>query len=194
MDFSPLLSEDILDKTQVAYTDSLRINNDPGTVLLRAYIGASEGRQAVPVESAISLAKGYYAKRGITIISEIYHNDLIKNNLHWNPQDFGTKLLEADVHLAHAPLHEGNISKTPNWNIANIHATVDRLKHHCGSPMGRYVCCPGLRGDKYRIYDILGEEYCLPTLKIDLPQQSWTPGTFTLIGDIQIDRLVILTK
>jgi hypothetical protein len=190
MDFSPYFSTNVQDESQVRYTRDMRTNRDPRTVFLRAYLGARDGRQVTALKSAISLAQSHFAERGFNLISEDFHNDQIKNDLHLSPQAFIDKLLEADVHMGQALLHESNIGKTPDWNINNIHAAVDRLKYHIGSPMGKYVDCPGLRGDKYSTYELLGEDYCLPTLKIELPEKTWSVGYFSPLAEALIDRLV----
>ena len=49
--------------------------------------------------------------------------------------------------------------------------------------------CPGLKGDKGKICEILenlGEG--LPTLKIDLPKGGWKIGTLSKSAEVQVDR------
>ena len=131
-----------------------RENLDPNTILLRGIFGGSEGHQEEFIRTAITRAKCKYLGQGLNLIAEMYANDIIKNTHHWSPHQVMDKILKADIHLIGAPLYEGNISDTTDWNVKNIGNCLDRLEHHCGYPMGRYIRCPNLRDDKYRTYEV----------------------------------------
>jgi hypothetical protein len=171
--------------------DDMRINKNLDEILLRGFIGGRAGRQADFIVTAVNDATAFYRSQGIELRAELYHQDAIKNNLGWSPQTFATKLIESDIHLVGAVFHEGNISKTPEWNIWNIWDATDRLEFHLGYPNGHHVHCLNFRGDKYQVNELLGEEYCLPQMKLDLPRASWTDGFISTLKFTLVDRYFV---
>ena len=61
-----------------------QIEND-NVVLIRGLLGGSDDRQFAQFISAMSSAKAHYSEQGITIISEMFTNDEVKNGLKWGP-------------------------------------------------------------------------------------------------------------
>jgi hypothetical protein len=171
MDFSIFNREDFHTKLQIAQIQSLRTNEEDA-ILIRGFVGGADGRQYTQFNTAMSEAKAYYAERNIIINCEMYTNDFVKNIMKWGPTELVDKILEGDAHIILTHLTEANIAKTPSWNVPNILANLDRLKFHLGNTMGARNNCPVLRQGKREIYEHL-PDYCLPTLIIDLPRESW---------------------
>lgn len=173
MDLSIYESSDATARLHIDIIEGMRVNKSPHVILCRGFIGGSEGRQLEQITTAMSRAQDVYKSRGITLKSEMYTNDFIKNTMHWGPKETIDSIMGADFHLMVAPFHEGNISKTPSWNIPNILANAERLRYHLGNTMGRYSRCPLLRGDKKDVYEAF-PDHCLPTITIALPKdEGW---------------------
>jgi hypothetical protein len=168
--------------------DDIKINTNLDEILIRGFIGGREGRQSDFIVTAVNDATAFYSKRGIQLHTELYHQDAVKNTLRWSPQELTNKLIEADIHILGAHFHEANIAKTDEWNMWNIWSATDRLEFHLGYPNGQYVHCPNLRGDKYMVNDILGEEYCLPQMKLDLPRTRWDEGFISTLNATLVER------
>jgi hypothetical protein len=177
VDTSIFDSLNISDRIQIAQIRRLRVNKDPSTVLFRGFLGGEGGRQLEEFTRAMTKAQDLYRKQGITVISEMYDQDTIKNVLKLGPREFTTYVLEGDAHLYITHFHEGNIAKTASWNIPNILANVDRLSHHLGNLMGAKNKCPIYRQGKKEVYEML-PDHCLPTLIINLPLENWIEDAF----------------
>ena len=134
----------------------------------------------------MSAAKAHYAAQNITITSEMFINDVVKNVLKWSPTEMTDKILEADAHIMATHFTEGNIAKTASWNVPNILSNLDRLKYHLGNTMGERNRCPVLRQGKREIYARL-PEHCLPTLIVDMPMPSLEAWNGTLSIDVMDD-------
>ena len=127
---------------QTALMDNMRCNDVPNVVLIRVFKGGHDTRQCEPFASAIGRARNLYALRSISLIVEYFNNDKIKNVLRLSPSDVVDLMLESDIHWFIAHFHEGNIGKTPFWNVHNICQNIFRLKNHLGYPMGIHINCP----------------------------------------------------
>ena len=191
LDLSIFDKEDFHTRLQMAQIDRLRVNKDENIVLIRGFVGGADGRQYTQFNTAMSEAKDLYAKQNIIIDSKMYTNDYVKNIMKWGPTELVDKLLEADAHILQTHLTEGNIGKTASWNVPNILSNLDRLKFHLGNIMGARNNCPVFRQGKKEIYDRL-PDYCLPTLIIDLPRESWDSsldvGTLSSTDKAKIQR------
>jgi hypothetical protein len=174
VDFTIFDREDLNTKLQIAQIERLRINQDKNVILIRGFVGGADGRQYTPFNTAMSEVKAHYAKQNIIIKSEMYTNDFVKNIMKWGPTEMIDHILEGDAHVILTHLTEANIGKTASWNVPNILSNFDRLKFHLGNTMGVRNKCPVLRQGKREIYEML-PDYCLPTLIIDLPRESWDP-------------------
>ena len=172
MDFSIFEKRDLQTKIQVAQIKNLRVNKDDDVILFRGFVGGSDGRQYTHFNEAMAKAKIHYAHQGITLKSEMYINDVVKNSKRWGPTELIDHILEADIHIVSTHLSEGNIAKTASWNIPNILSNLSRLKYQLGNVMGIRNNCPVLRQGKKEIYARM-QDYCLPTMVVDLPTDHW---------------------
>ena len=184
MDFSIFKKTDLATKFKIAQIERSKINFDDNVVLIRGLLGGADGRQCSAFSAAMSKAKVHYAKQNITIQSDMYLNDTIKNILNWGPTELVDHILQADAHIMVTHFTEGNIAKTASWNVPNILSNLDRLKYHLGNTMGGRNRCPVLRQGKSEIYAML-PDHCLPTLIVDMPMhEGWN---LTLREDIMDD-------
>jgi hypothetical protein len=165
---------DLSSRLIIKQIEQLRINKDVDTILCRAFIGGSGGRQLEEFNTAIGRAQVHFRQRGIRLIVDCLCNDFIKNEAKFSPTTLVDRMMDADFHLGITHFHEGNISKTSAWNIRNILSNLDRLKHHLGNLMGDSNDCPIFRQGKKEVYDKL-PAYCLPTLTINVPKHTWNP-------------------
>jgi hypothetical protein len=174
LDYSIFERRDFTSRLIIKQIEQLRINKDVDTILCRAFIGGSGGRQLEEFNSAIGRAQVHFRNRGIRLIVDCLCNDFIKNEAKFSPTILVDRMMDADFHLGITHFHEGNIAKTGAWNVPNILSNLDRLKHHLGNLMGDSNNCPIFRQGKREVYEKL-PDYCLPTLIIDLPKQTWDP-------------------
>ena len=185
MDFSIFDKTDIHTKLQISQFEALRINRDNTRVLCHGYIGGADNRHLVEVTAAMGRAVTYFRnKECITLDYNFYNNDEIKNIKKWGPTETVDHVTKADFHLWTSHFHEGNIGKTPSWNMPNILSNLDRLEYHVGNLMGVKNKCPVLRQGKKEIYEIM-KDYCLPTAIINVPTSYW-PGR---LDDVELVKL-----
>ena len=172
LDWSTFKRKDFSGRLLLAQIEQFRINKNVDTILCRAFIGGSGGRQLEEFTTAVSRAEIHFKARSIRLVVEMYCNDYIKNIEKLTPTGLIDRMIEADFHLGITHFHEGNIAKTGAWNINNILSNLGRLKYHLGNLMGASNACPIFRQGKKEVYSMLAD-YCLPTLTIELPSQVW---------------------
>jgi len=184
LDDSILYKNDIQSRLIIAQIEHLRHNKTIDTILCRCFIGGSVGRQLEEFYTAASRAQIHYRKRGYNLEIKCYCNDYIKNIEKWTPATLVDEILKADFHLFITHLHEGNIAKNGSWNVPNILSNLGRLRYHLGNIMGDMNMCPIFRQGKREVYEQL-PEYCLPTLFVDLPSESWEDAQPISLKDIE---------
>ena len=172
LDWSIFEREDLTTRLLIMQIEQLRINKEVDTILCRSFIGGTGGRQLEEFNAGVSRAQLRFHNRGIKLIVQYFCNDFIKNVAKFSPTILVDKLMEADIHLCITHFTEGNLTKTSAWNVENILSNVDRLQYHLGNLMGNSNRCPIFRQGKKEVYEML-PDYCLPTLIIDLPKETW---------------------
>jgi hypothetical protein len=166
MDLSVLLEDNFDSVIAIESIKRLAVNRDRTVVLLRVFLGAT--RQLEPFQRGISEAKKELLhESNIRLQVEIFDQDYVKNDLKWTVTQLIDWLLAADVHLVPCHIHEGNLGKTPSWNVENIQIQARRLKFHLGLPMGKNVECAVWNGDKFEL-SASSQGFSAPSLKIPL--------------------------
>ena len=115
--------------------------------------------------NAIEAIRPLMAAKGmdLTLVVE-YHYVQEMRLLQWSPDDLVNWLKESDIHFILTHPHQGN----PRWNVAEVHAALQRLKDHPGFPYGVGMDCPVFLQHKYAY--LLGvRPFTNPTLAIQLP-------------------------
>ena len=135
-------------------------------------MGSRDSRQIELVTKAIHIVARQYAQIGITVTFEKVHNDQVKYKFRWTVTQYIDVILGADIHLIPTHLHQAMVWQAgDSWTIPNITKELDRLYHHLGVPMGKYVHCPVWRQDKWKIYQFMGE-FMAPTIHINLTHEE----------------------
>jgi hypothetical protein len=172
MDLSIYDSDDIRDILAIMDVDGRRRNRDPNLVLGFLSMGSRDSRQIELVTKAIHIVARQYAQIGITVTFEKVHNDQVKYKFQWTVTQYIDVILGADIHLIPTHLHQAMVWQAgDSWTIPNITKELDRLYHHLGVPMGKYVHCPVWRQDKWKIYQFMGE-FMAPTIHINLTHEE----------------------
>lgn len=175
MDISVFEKSDLESRLRFIEYDAIKKNLVSNKVLIRVMLGGSNGRQNAEVTRALfQVEQNFRLKRpDLTVCIESFTNDQVKNTLKWSVDELITKLIESDVHVVACALHEGNVGKTVKWNIPNILDNLDRLEHHLGAPMGKYIRCPVFRSDKAEVYKhLFSANLCVPTIEISIELES----------------------
>lgn len=192
VDLSPLHKTDLKAVLRLRELDCVRVNKDRNTVVIRAFIGGTTGRQSDQATSAMNRVFIFFKERGIKIDVQWYTIDYVMNEKKWSVDELISDLLRADVHFLACHLHEGMVARSrlgdDSWNMNNILHNLDRLTYHVGFPMGKHVKCPVLRSDKTKLYECLSRQaLCIPAMSIALNDQFDSEASLAMI-----DRLVVL--
>jgi hypothetical protein len=172
MDLSIYDSDDIRDILAIVDMDGRRRNHDPNKVLGFLSMGSQSSRQIELVTKAIHVVARKYAQLGITVTFEKVHNDQIKHKFKWTLAQYIDVILGADIHLIPTHLHQAMVCIAgDSWTMPNINLELNRLYHHLGVPMGKYVHCPVWRQDKWQIYQVMGE-FMAPTIHLTLTHEE----------------------
>jgi hypothetical protein len=168
MDLSIYDSTDIRDILAIIEADGRRRNRDPNTVLGFLSMGSRDSRQIEMVTKAIHIVARKYAQIGITVTFEKADNDNVKYKFRWTVTQYIDVILGADIHLIPTHFHQAMVCMGgESWTISNINRELDRLYHHLGVPMGKFVHCPVWRQDKWEIYSFMNE-FMAPTMHLKL--------------------------
>jgi hypothetical protein len=165
--------------------DALRENKDPRKVLIRAFLGGVGGEQTGPLNRAYLRVHEAYIARGIKLVLQTFHNDMVKRTYHWTCTELFDHLIAADIHLLPTHLHQGMMALggTDTWNILNILRNIERLRYHVGIPSGVYTGNSVGNQDKIRYLEPLERAgLCAPTLAVDLCEEI-SAGDFTRIHE-----------
>ena len=165
MDLSVFLEQDFDSVIAVRAIKNLAANRNKNVVLLRVFLGAT--RQEEPFKRGIAEAQSILREQNIQLQMEIFGQDYVKNEKHWTVTQLIDWLLASDVHLVPCHIHEGNLNKTPSWNVDNIMDQVRRLKYHLGLPMGKHVDCAVWNGNKFVLSES-SEGFSAPSMQIPL--------------------------
>jgi hypothetical protein len=166
MDVSDFTSGDINNFLARVQLSAFKENKNPKVVLIRAFLGGGTGNHVVPLTRAFTAVALRYREKGITVTVQKFYNDMVKYRYHWTCTELFNRLLAADIHLVPTHLHQGLLGQggLGTWNMINILANLQRLKHHLGFPCGKYVDDPVGSQDKANIYKPLMElGLCAPT-------------------------------
>jgi hypothetical protein len=134
-------------------------------ILIRAFLGGSDGNQVQPFNSAISTIA---AKHPEIILETLDVNQVKK--LFSSPDQLIDWLIQSDIHFILSHLHQG-LSQL-NWSMTNLYSQALRLAIHCGFPNGKYLRCPIFSQDKYKYISAI-PEFFNPTLSIPLIDHNY---------------------
>jgi hypothetical protein len=172
MDLSIYESTDIRDVLGIIDMDGRRRNRNPNKVLGFLSMGAQSSRQIEMVTAAIHIVARKYAQIGITVTFEKVNNDQVKHKFKWTVAQYMDVILGADIHLIPTHFHQAMVwIAGESWTIPNIQLELDRLYHHLGVPMGKFINCPVWRQDKWLIYQFMGE-FMAPTMHLKLTHED----------------------
>ena len=172
MDLSIYESADMRDIFSIIDMDGRRRNKDLNKVLGFLSMGSSDSRQIALVTKAINIVARIYAQLGITVTFEKANNDQVKHKFKWTVTEYVDVILGADIHLIPTHFHQAMVWLAgDSWTIPNITRELDRLYHHLGVPMGKFVYCPVWRQNKWLIYQFMGE-FMAPTIHLNLTHES----------------------
>ena len=172
MDLSIYDSADIRDVLAIVEVDGRRRNKDPNKILGFLCMGSRDSRQIELVSKAIHIVARKYAQIGIMVTFEKVHNDQVKHKFRWTITEYIDVILGANIHLIPTHLHQAMVWQAgDSWTMPNIRRELDRLYHHLGVPMGKYVHCPVWRQDKWQIYQCMSE-FMAPTIQLNLTHEE----------------------
>jgi hypothetical protein len=135
-------------------------------------MGSKHSRQIEMVIKAIHIVARKYATLGIEVHFDQVHNDQVKHKFKWTVAQYVDVILGADIHLIPTHLHQAMVWLAgDSWTMPNITRELDRLYHHLGVPMGKFVNCPVWRQNKWLIYQFMGE-FMPPTMHLNLTHQE----------------------
>jgi len=166
--------------------EGLRVSRG-SVVTMIIFIGAKGAQQERVLRVAMALLqKKLYKEKQIVLEIEYLNQDKVKNINKWDPEAFTDYLLSFDIHICPTHPHQGNVGKTPAWNIRNIYRHVERWMYHLGFFNSRYCRCPVLTQNKRGYLEPL-PEICLPSLFIDIPA---IPGALSNHNIAEIEAFV----
>ena len=172
MDLSIYDSTDIRDIFSIIDVDGRRRNNNPNKVLGFLAMGSRDSRQIDLVIKAIHIIARKYAQVGIEVVFDKVHNDQVKHKFKWTVSQYVDTILGSDIHLIPTHFHQAMVWLAgDSWTMPNITSGLDRLHHHLGVPMGKFVHCPVWRQNKWLIYQFMGE-YMAPTVHLKLTHEE----------------------
>ena len=172
MDLSIYDITDIRDILQIIDVDGRRRNKDPNKVLGFLAMGSRVSRQIEFVTTAIHVVARKYAQLGIEVSFDKVHNDQVKHKFKWTVSQYVEIILGADIHLIPTHFQQSMVWLAgESWTMPNITIELDRLYHHLGVPMGRFVNCPVWRQNKWQIYQFMGE-FMAPTIHLKLTHED----------------------
>ena len=181
MDLSIFDSTDIQDILKIIDVDGRRRNKNPNKVIGFLAMGSQSSRQIELVTKAIHIVARKYAQLGIEVTFDKVHNDQVKYKFKWTITEYVDVILGADIHLIPTHLHQAMVWQAgDSWTMTNITKELDRLYHHLGVPMGKYVHCPVWRQNKWAIYQYMGE-FMAPSIHVTLTHEEITKADLTRI-------------
>ena len=155
--------------------DAIRENRDPRKVLIRSFVGGSQGEQGSPLLCAFYRIRSDYERRGITLVYEEFTNSIVRNDYHWTCREFFNHLLAADIHLIPTHLHQGMLALggSDTWNMFDILEEFQRLRHHLGYPCGGFTDdCVGQQNKAKLSKALSKDDLCLPTISVYISEEE----------------------
>ena len=159
----------------LAELEAIRENQNLTAILIKAFVGGSQGQQASAVSLAVQRLQVKYGRRGIQIYFTEFTNDLVRNVLRMNCTETFTALLAADIHILPTHFHQGMLAKggMDTWNMQSIIRNIARLRYHLGSPCGQKIDCPVWTQNKTFLYGCLEAlDLCLPTIALSIVEMT----------------------
>jgi hypothetical protein len=157
----------------------LMLNSAPIRVertIVRVFVGGSEGIQAQPFNSAMSMLA---ADREDLLIEYCDVNKAKQTFL--SPRELVNWLIGGHIHFILSHVHQG-ISQL-NWSNRSLYDELLRLAIHPGFPNGKYLKCPIFTQDKFNYIQAI-PTLCNPTICISLTDEA----NVTEVDRLKIER------